>query len=60
MTQILNIKVIQIKKIYTMTIEGFFEIKCSSISDLSDINNFLGPKNRFSKYSEAIYKLNLN
>lgn len=37
-----------------------FEIKCSSISDLSDINNFLGPKNRFSKYSEAIYKLNLN
>ena len=29
-------------------------------SDLIDINNFLGPKNRFSKYSEAILKLNLH
>ena len=37
-----------------------FEIKCAQFSDLIDINNFLGPKNRFSKYAEALLKLNLN
>jgi len=37
-----------------------FEIKCSKLSDAIEINNLLGPKNRFSKYSESIIKLNIN
>jgi len=37
-----------------------FEIKCSNLSDTIEINNLLGPKNRFSKYSESIIKLNIN
>lgn len=36
-----------------------FEIKCSNLFETIEINNFLGPKNRFSKYSQSIINLNI-
>ena len=35
-----------------------FEIKAPKLSDIADLEKFMGPKNRFSKYSRAVIKLN--
>ena len=37
-----------------------YELKSSIYQSIEKLNSFIGSKNRFSKYSRAIIKLNLN